>query len=458
VSGLTQVFATANDVPGPPSDELLISSFTIIYLVMHKVDPVATAAAWADKRIRPSSSPDAYQARVRPGSHIHYSNLLPGGRLNAHEKGLLGIVDDGQIYQSVVWLGGAFLLSAVVVKASVDWTGASNACRLLGPVDVDQLLSFIAYVADPLANGVVVERCTESLEWLSIINPGESTLTYPSIGIQLWSLEGTPTRLPASPYDYLVDSRLYSWELSALLSYTSDHVRDGLWRRRSRNQVFEQAHEGFSFLEDHMVYLTDSCCLEITNLQGWLRDRSRNRLAEFGYDSSSMFIWIIGILKSIAIAEMAHTYNRELSRLIESQSISNAEFAEVVREESKLLVVIDTMSSLSSLFLEARNRAVWNRLGYLRGDDHRFEALSRDMRRVSDLASRLAKVRDEQNEERLSKVVGLVGAIVAVASLPLTIAQCAVWIGGHNWVPLGISLALTVAVMILLAGSVKRRS
>jgi hypothetical protein len=447
----TDVFSTAADVPPvPSSDRLAISGATILLYVAHRVDAAKLERAVDDGRVAPLVGERSYMDKVRSGSGLIQSRLIAHGRIPTPLDAFLEDPDDGEITSSLLWLGGDYAMSAVPLVLARGGTTVDTAFQLKQPLTVDECLSLIGQLLGDAFIGRLTDQLTATLDELDLRDGGvQSWPLTDSLGLQIWDLTGTAGRDPSARYEGLLETQAYAWELSALLAYSSDHVlSDGLWRDRTADQVFQELAAGFSFFGDHMVFVNGTCCLEITHLPAWLRDRSEFRLRNHGYDSSSLFVWTVAVLRSAVADDLASRYRDSMAQLVELEGMTYQEQTDYAREQFVHGVLVDRLTRFRDSLKEQRNRAFDEHVSALRGDERTLAVLARDMDKANVLATNLATLRDQALQGRANTLIGMLAAVLAVASLPGLVNQFNEWVRAGEWYLL---IGSSVGMLVILA-------
>ena len=452
-----QIFQSPDDVaPTPPSGMLHLSGLTIVTYFGLRLRREVLPAAFDEGLLQEVDGHETYAEKLTTDTGLRYSTLLPAGELPPVVASALGS-STGPIRQALVWIDPEYALAVVplvfaVPRAEPLW----EALPLEHPVGVVEVLKTLQILAQDDVNASMAEQVVGTLEDRGIFRRGDvlrSMRISDAFGVQLWDLEGSllndGARRPLVPFVGLDESRLYAWELSAFMSYPIDHImKDQLWQQRRADQVFGEVGEGFSALDDHMVFVNHCCCLEISHLPVGLKERSRLRMQNYGYDSASMFVWTIGNLRSTVITDLCERYQGTVTELIESQGLPAIKLEQMTGEERRHQALIDRLMSFANHLREARLRHIDEAILRKRFGHDPVTSLRRDMEKSETLASDLVKARDQQLQQNTNTLLAFLGAGFAVMGVPGLVEQIGNWWTQGQWMRLG---ACGVAIAMILA-------
>ncbi|MFI8804430.1 MULTISPECIES: hypothetical protein [Micromonospora] len=449
------ILSSLDDVPAPPvTDRLLISGCSVVSYHAHRLaSPTRLAEAFELGTLASIDDDRSYASKVRPGSGLEYSAFVDAGPVPAALTRIVHSNHAARLQQSVLWLGEEYVVSAIPFFLSVRRPDRAG-IELTAPLTVDGLLRFLGLLAEPAIARSVGEQAAAALARRLGLRVDEIERTWPvtgSFGIQIWNLDGTTGRDTAKLYEGSKESAEYSWEISAILSYSSDHFKeDGLWRRRSRQQIYSTVRSGSGFFDDHMVFVNADCCLEMAHLPAWLRDRSDFRLTNYGYDSSSIFVWSISMLRTAIAEDLSQRYREAVVDLIARRQITVVEQAEMTRLHVRHSRLLDRIVTFRDQFVEARNRALDEQITTYRSGSRATSALLRHIDRYSALAMSLYRVHEETERSRRDALIAMLAVVLAVVQVPGFVEQIADWADAGTWVRLGISATLIVLPLVLL--------
>jgi hypothetical protein len=275
----------------------------------------------------------------------------------------------------------------------------------------------------------------------------------------VWNLDGTENRASTSLYAGVDESATYAWEIAALLSYATDHlVEDGLWLRRSPQSVFSHVRTGMAFFDDHMVFVNADCCLEMAHLPAWLRGRSQFRLSQYGYDSSSIFVWTVGILRRIIGDDLSARYRTILADLAIRNEISPAEQSLMTRRRVQHSALLDRSVGFREKLIEGRNRSLDEWTERERPTEQVLATLNRNMEKCETVSLSLLRVREDREKYRRDSLIAVMGVVLAVVQIPPFVDQVAGWLDDRKWELLGVSALLIVVPLMVLLRVRQRRN
>jgi len=446
-SPATIVIASPNDVPPPPSPTshgMMTGGFSIATF-----GSVRCSNGYFDRErsgvVEDTPDSPGYLAKLHPNSELHYEL---GAAISCRIDG-----------QPLTFAPSLLRLShantgLLIVPIRFSGRGALEDTPLGHPVDTDELLDWINFLTEEKhASTLMREACNA----LGVVPDGESgsiRSLKESLGIQIWNLDANPGWNDRG-YLGVSDSRAFAWELSALLEFTTDHVgKDKIWRSRDAEGVGVALREGYTYLGDHMVFVSRSTCLEITHLGAATRNRRASyRLETFGYDSSSLFIWAVMLYRSTIIDNLLETYRYENTELSTAPSDSGRDLGALSRKLIQDRRVADLALALCDSPVEARNVGLALRALDERGADRSVRALEIEMSRNSEILADVGRVREGRRRQDVSVLIGLFAAVIWILSTPVFVSALSSMIGGSHWLDLSIScVAMTseIAVAVLV--------
>lgn len=454
-----QIFRSPDDVaPAPPAGLLHLSGLTIVTCFGMRLRREALSAAVDEGLLREVDGPETYTEKLTADAGLTYSTLLPAGELPPVVAGALG-ASTGPVRQALMWIDPEYALAVVplvfaVPRAEPPW----DALPLEQPVGVVEVLKTLQILAREDVNASLAEQVVGALEDGGILRRDDVLRTMrisDAFGVQLWDLEGSLLsdggQRPLIPYVGLDESRRYAWELSAFLSYPIDHImKDQLWRQRRADQVFGEVGVGFSALDDHMVFVNHCCCLEISHLPVGLKERSRLRMQNYGYDSASMFVWTIGNLRSTVLTDLRERYQGTVTELVGKQGLPANNLVLLAGEERRHHALIDRLMSFANHLREARLRKIDEAILCKRFGHDPVTPLRRDMDKAEALAADLVKARDQELQQNTNTLLAFLGAGFAVMGVPGLIEQIGDWWTQDEWLRLGICGVVIAVVLTLL--------
>jgi hypothetical protein len=456
------VLESAGEVREPPPSGMLRAagaSFMIYYGLRFAPDsdPVA------DRAFHDITGEMSYSDRLSPQSGLHYGSLPPIGQvpaqLTAAADAATDHCPDASIHRSLMWIHPAFAIMVVPVvfavpKPYIDWPYIP----IRRPLAVDDILG----IMDLLTETSLVE----SLGHRALADYAGTSVTHieRSMAIQLWDLDGScvddnsQPRKPA-PYRGLEETQRYAWELSAILSFATDHVvKDRLWLKRTPSQVFAEVSEGFAFFDDHIVLLNRNCCVEISHLPIDLRERSRYRMQSYGFDSSSIFIWTMENLRWFAMSSLRNQYKHTVLSLMTQQEINAVSRKGLVQERIKHSEAIDQLLSVLDHLKEPRLHAIADEIEHLWLTNRVARDAQREMDKADTISADLAKVWDQAIDTRRNTLLGVLALALALVGIPSLISQFGSWWDVRDWMSLSVSASLMIILLVAVAFMLKVRS
>jgi hypothetical protein len=444
------IFESSDDIPQPPVNaELLVSGISLItYTALHLKRDVLTAAVKSEK-INPPGGPNSYMAKLMEHHGLYYSELFSAGKIPS-EIAFAAHAQEDNLHQSIVWLDDEHALLVIPwVFATANRTDALGSLRLSHPLNLEELLELLKAITSKSVPEKVARQAIAALCDQAILEAGDVLDIRPMNSlpaIQIWDLDGSTRK--AAPYEGISESRRFCWEISTLMAHATDHViYDGLWRRRSRDQIFNDIATGFTVLGDHMVFLNSSCCLEISHLPIDLRSRSEFRMRYYGYDSSSIFVWTIGNLRSALLDGLEQYYRHFMGSLIEERAITADRNIGISKQQMRHSVALIELQNSRNSMREARNRMFDEKICLLRKSDETASRVFGAMERVIHLASELSRTRDQTMQSNSNTLLAAFAVVLAIGGIPELVEQVDVWITRHDWLKVGLATGLSVIII-----------
>lgn len=353
-------------------------------------------------------------------------------------------------------------LCPIILSVPGPITDATPVVELTTPLTVDTLLRFVSLLRTPDVSRLLAEQSADALAQAVGIGREDIDETWAvegSVALQVWNLDGTQGRASTSMYAGVDESALYAWEISALLSYSTDHLlEDGLWLRRSPQSVYGHVRTGMAFFDDHMVFVNADCCLEMAHLPAWLRGRSQFRLSEYGYDSSSIFVWTVGIVRRVVCDDLSARYRAILADLAVRHEIPPTEQSLLTRRRVQHAALLDRCVGFREKLIEGRNRSLDEWAERARPSEQVVAILSRDMEKCEAVSLSLLRVREDQEKNRRDYLIAVMGIVLAVVQIPSFVEQVADWLAKDRWWLLGVSALLIVVPLAVLLQVRRRRT
>ncbi|MEV0590940.1 hypothetical protein [Nonomuraea cavernae] len=446
----TVIFHSSEDVPQPPaSAELMVSGLSLItYTSLHLKRDVLTDAV-SEGKINQDEGANSYLAKLADHHNLHYSELVSAGKLPT-EIAFVAHAQADDLQQSIVWTDDEYALLVIPwVFATANRTDALGSLRLSHPLNLDELLELVKLITSQAVCQKVARAAVAALCDLSILTPDDIVECRPMNtlpAMQIWDLDGS--RREALPFDGISESRRFCWEISTLMAHATDHVTyDGLWRRRSRDQVFNDVAMGYTVLGDHMVFVNPSCCLEISHLPIDLRSRSEYRMRYYGYDSSSIFVWTIANLRLAVSDSLEKHYRALMENLIEERTITADRNIHISKSQLRHSAMLVELQHFRHFMRELRNRVFDEEICDLRKSGEAAGRAVKEMDRVIQLASELSRARDQVVQANSNTLLAALAAGLAIGGLPELVEQIDVWITQRNWWKIGLATVLAVIII-----------
>ncbi|MFJ5733642.1 hypothetical protein [Streptomyces paradoxus] len=441
----------------PPPDRLRVSGCSVVVHFAHRLtEGVDFSRFSAEGGLQEIDDDRSYNTKVRSGSGLVYSALFDCGPLPPALARVVGSSHADGLRQAAVSLGGQYVVTALPIILSTPGpiTEATSAVELATPLTTDALLRFLSLLSAPDIRRTLAEQSAGALADAVGIERGDIEKTWAvegSLALQLWNLDGTQGRASASLYAGVAESAAYAWEISALLSYATDHLlEDGLWLRRSPQSVFGHVRTGMAFFDDHMVFVNSDCCLEMAHLPAWLRGRSQFRLSAYGYDSSSIFVWTVGILRRIVCDDLSSRYRAALADLAIRDDIEPPEQSLLSRRRIQHAALLDRCVGFREKLIEGRNRRLDEWAERERPTEQVVAGLDRDMEKCEALSLSLLRVREDREKHRRDYLIAAMGIVLAVVQIPSFVDQVDGWRDDGSWGLMGVSALLIVVPLAVL--------
>lgn len=463
-----RIFANPEDVAAPPTrGRLFLSGLSVILYYGLHLRRGTLEQARSCNSFREIIGDMSYDDKMRVGTGLHYTELLPAGELPSPIASASG-ASTTAIKQSLLWLDPEYALAVVPLVFSVPRSNPPwDSVPLIDPIGVDDVLAMLSAANNHDTTEALIDSAVCALQDIGVLDETSILRTVPmtdSIGIQLWDLEGSVlpgrrVKRPLTPYVALAESQGYAWEISALMSYPVDHIiQDHLWRKRNPGQVFNDVGSGYTMLGDHMVFVNHCCCLEISHLPIGIKKRSKFRMQNYGYDSSAIFVWTLSNLRSMVIGDLRNMYRNRVWELIEKDSLPSSEIAILAKEQPRHFALADQLMSMSEHLREKRLRELDAEILVQQYSRDPIGPLQRDMEKVREITISLVKARHDSFAQANNTLLAFLAVVLAVVGIPTLVQQIANWFDGSQWLRLVISLAAMVGILIILFIGWRRRS
>ncbi|GLY89104.1 hypothetical protein [Actinoallomurus iriomotensis] len=457
----TSIFGSAGEVPPPPGAESLqISGMTIVAYFAHRLK---SADIQADDIFEDVDDDFGYgySDKVSSGSELIYSRYYPAGDLPAAIADTIGATPGTGLSQSVISQSGDYFVSAVPFVISTPRNDGLPSIEIDSPLGMSQCLAAIRGITRMDTSAELAAQAAGALVRNGLLKADDIAQTWMlhnCLAVQIWDLTGTAHRDADEMYAGIYESRKYAWEISAILGYPSDHIlHDGLWLQRGPELVFHEVSTGFRFLDDHMVFANSACCLEIGHLPAFFRDRSRFRLQNYGYDSSSIFVWSTMALRSAVAEDLTNRYHDVMADFTQREGMSAVEHGTFSRTQLQHLSLIDRLARFRGKLIEPRNRVLNDRIDTLRGISETMQTLSGDMEKAGTMARALVQIREQETQARTNTFLAVLAVALAVVGIPGLVQQFGDWISKDSWWRLSTSIGLIIIVLAVVGWIWKTR-
>jgi hypothetical protein len=235
------------------------------------------------------------------------------------------------------------------------------------------------------------------------------TRSRKNVGIQIWSianlaaaiLSGSNAR-PPTLQDGKVLSETYGWEIAALMDCGSDLMLKDRNARTTRHQeqIIALLEKGTEILSDHRVLIQRSVCLEISQINSpTLRPRSENRLYDYGFDSTSLYLWCILAAQEAVLLSFNDQMSEALRRV---QQLLESPTTTEVRSELKNLIsvkvgwyrALDGVVWLSSRMREERHVRFFKQAEKSWGLDSMLSEVNQKLRAYTETLAEIQRLID----------------------------------------------------------------
>lgn len=435
-----------------------VSGISVVRYVVHEVDPDEVAASVSNGAIRPVSGPTTYESKTRRGSPISYFRSLDLASNCA--DGILShrLRRARTVGQNIVWVNGSpAVLCAVPMKFQVVNLRTVTERKIEStpqfimqePLGITELVDLLTDVSSEAFSQNLVDASVESLGEVAIV-PHSSESVETAIGMDIWSLSGSRGRLDSQEFDGATESARYSWAIAALLNYSSDHMVNHFFDSLSHEEVFSRVRQGFGFMQDHAIFLVPSCSLEITHFGDWVPQRSWDRLRDYGFDSSTLFLLGIALARNYSYRVVREEAALRLAGLVGESDSSTEQTAYV--EALDRANLLDTLRSLHQELRETRSQVIDTEYRSLFGDDVFEDGARQGVSGVRDLALDKRRRREDARDHQAVTRLTLAATLLAVAAIPGAVDTLWVWsISNRGRLAVGVLAMVLAALVVALA-------
>lgn len=201
----------------------------------------------------------------------------------------------------IIYNRNTIVIQSVIVFDKRNVSGFYNSVPLDSPLDTDGILQIIFDIKTSGNNGYksmqpeiakILQNLSDTVGETDIIDKSaDYEENNESVGIQIWDINN----LDISNGEIMGEEleNRYQRELSALMNYKNEHFSlNHMWQSQSIDSVKENMRLHTDVLNDHRILQSERVCIEISQVD-WpeLRPISASRLQEYGYDSTSLFLW-----------------------------------------------------------------------------------------------------------------------------------------------------------------------
>jgi hypothetical protein len=358
------------------------------------------------------------------------------------------------ITHNVIWIEGSpILLSVVPMKFQVPDLRTTTGKQLLfspnfhlqAAIGVEQMVDLIN-LTDGLTFGAAASAATaESLKNLGIEVKTSSSMLHACVGVDIWSLSGTAGRADDKPFAGRAECAEYSWPLASILNYTSDHIANHFFDLVSYEEIYDRLHRGFGFMQDHGIFVSAACVLEVTHFGDWVPQRSWDRLEFYGFDSSTMYLFGIALARNQAVR---YTSDSAAERVEELSANSLTGQEERIHEEALAAArLLDRVQGIQFDLRESRSQLVDQEFQLLLGDALLGRAADQRVQEVRTLVlERLRRRQDTESQVGMARLA-FAAAVLAVAAIPGAVETLDTWWLARSWLKISLSVLLMCAAL-----------
>lgn len=442
-----------------------VSGLSVTRFVAHRVDPLEIAAAFSEGRLRSVEGPTTYQSKLRAGSSVRYSDPMVldksvGRPLQNHRLRLVT-----PVAHNAIWIeGSSVLLSAIPLKIQTPNLKTATGRELVfspnfimqGPIDVTEVVDLINQTDGHEFDLGASTATIDSLKKQGVEVIGRSSVLNACVGVDVWSLQGTAGREAHKPFLGQIECAEYSWALASILNYTSDHIVNHFFDQVSHEEVFDRIRHGFGFMQDHGIFTSNACVLEITHFGDWAPQRSWDRLETYGFDSSSLYLYGIALARNQSLREVSETSATRVEEL--SENVVAAEREQTVYEQSLVAArLLDRLEAVQFDFRESRSQLVDQEFHQLLGDASIGRAARQRVQEVRTLALDRMKHRQDSKSQFGMAQLAFAAAVLAVAAIPGTVEIIASWWVTRSWTKMGVSAIFMGLALLLTVRALSHR-
>lgn len=228
------------------------------------------------------------------------------------------------------------------------------------------------------------------------------------LAMQVWDIANL-TLTPRKKVDGVKLCFSYGWEVSALLEANCDVIwhKEGWKRNRRRDQVTKHFENASDVLADHRVLRNRSVVLEICQVNHpEIGVRSAQRLASFGYDSTSVFLWghlaleeFVLEFYSKELSVMLSNSNQVLSsmsanadRVYSRDDTSRAILLDLLKVKTDIYYALDNVSWITEDMIEDRHVTFFRSSNRDRGFDELIGVIERKLGELSSISTDMNQV------------------------------------------------------------------
>lgn len=271
----------------------------------------------------------------------------------------------------VIYDRNTIVIQSVIVFDKNNVSNFRNSVSLNSPLDTDGILQIIFDIKTKEKNGYGMMKTAifKILQKFTTIVGEENCIDgsadyeedNESVGIQIWDIDNLDKSKGEVRGEDL--EKKYQRELSALMNYKNEHFSlNHMWLSQSTNSVKETMRLHTDVLNDHRILQSERVCVEISQVNyPELRDISASRLTEYGYDSTSIFLWnYIQIIKkyySRCQNEASILRNDVQELLTSSEKIKVAEKArKITKKKTELYKKLEIHNRIKNSCIENRHK------------------------------------------------------------------------------------------------------
>jgi len=363
-----------------PEAELKVNGLTLVFYDFYIIDS-AKSPSVGQQLVEVKCTHDYRMLfRLSRVDAVKYTTYMYLDRLNIPQIDLPSgekASGEGRLYFQVA--AGKFLLAITVIAADrLDKVKGPAKLNYSKPLYTDDILELINQLNNTSGKylATLEEQRNHAVQTCfgQYSRPANAEHSRKLIGIQVWDIDtGTP-EIGTPMLGGELASR-FAWELAALLECTSDIIRiHHAWRNLPRDRVAELLDSSQSVTAQNLIATAGSVCIEaFEQVAPEINERTKARLLDYGYDSTSIYLW-----NYLALLEfITGYYNSYLSQLLTEarNTFAKAPFStvafdktnevsefltKVVRVKTEIYEALDNVYWITANMYEERHMRFFN--------------------------------------------------------------------------------------------------